>query len=172
MVGRKSSSAGSDGVPGGMGLEGLERKTTELDEPSQSDERASAVEEDDDDEKEPGKELTADEPSSVLADAAENYTSNHLTVRDKKKIMIEADQAPSRRLLLKMVDLQEHLHRVTQRIMSGMAVSEEDWEHARSLGRRFGTMMTDDVAFAWEAVIAEGDEGEESSELLGTKTDI
>lgn len=77
----------------------------------------------------------------------------------KPEITIEPDKAPSRRLLLKMVDLQEHLGRVTQRIMSGMAVSEADWEHARSLGGRFGHLMNDQVQFSWEAAIAEA-EGE------------
>jgi len=103
--------------------------------------------------------------SNVLSNAAAKYASKHgLNAGKKPHFVIESDQAPSRRVLLKMVDLQEHLNRITQRIMSGMAVSEEDWEQARSLGGKFGSMMNDDVAFSWEAVIAEEEGEEENSE--------
>uniref|UniRef100_A0A7S3DMP9 G-protein coupled receptors family 3 profile domain-containing protein n=1 Tax=Entomoneis paludosa TaxID=265537 RepID=A0A7S3DMP9_9STRA len=72
--------------------------------------------------------------------------------RPGHEILIELDQAPSRRLLLKMVDMQERVGRVTQRIMTGMAVSKVDWEEARSLTSRVGNMFQEEVVFGWENV--------------------
>jgi len=115
------------------------------------------------------------EQVSVLAKVAENYEAKaKLNGSKKKEIVIDSSKAPSRRLLLKMVDLQEHYGRLTQRIMSGMAVSQEDWEHARSLTGRVGHIFNDEVVFAWEGHIAEEEEeGEQDAHLSihGAKED-
>jgi hypothetical protein len=49
-----------------------------------------------------------------------------------------------------MVDLQEHLHSVNERIMSGLAVSEEEWTKLRKLCRNMGLVFTNEVRFELE----------------------
>jgi hypothetical protein len=66
------------------------------------------------------------------------------------KILIQSDETPARRLLLKMVDLQAELAAVNDRIMSGGAVSEEEWTSVRELIGMLGSTFHDDVDFAWE----------------------
>jgi hypothetical protein len=66
------------------------------------------------------------------------------------KILVKCDEPPARRLVLKMVDLQEQLAAVNERIMSGVVVSEEEWTTVRKLANRLGSTFNDDVDFAWE----------------------
>jgi hypothetical protein len=66
------------------------------------------------------------------------------------KILVECDETPTRRLVLKMVDLQEELAAVNDRIISGAAVSEEEWTSVRDLIGVLGSTFRDDVDFAWE----------------------
>jgi hypothetical protein len=66
------------------------------------------------------------------------------------KILVQSDETPARRLVLKMVDLQEELTAVNNRIMSGVAVSEEEWTSVRDLIGTLGSTFHDDVDFAWE----------------------
>jgi hypothetical protein len=49
-----------------------------------------------------------------------------------------------------MVDLQEQLLAVNGRIMSGLAVSEDEWIAVRELTSKLGATFKDDVDFAWE----------------------
>ena len=78
----------------------------------------------------------------------------------KGEIVIESDQAPSRRLTLKMIDMQAQLDRVNRRIMSGMMVSHEDWEETRRLAGKFGNIFTREVAFGWEETEPEPENAE------------
>jgi hypothetical protein len=66
------------------------------------------------------------------------------------RILVKCDEPPARRLVLKMVDLQEQLAAVNERIMSGVVVSEDDWTTVRQLANRLGSAFNDDVDFAWE----------------------
>jgi cadmium resistance protein CadD (predicted permease) len=66
------------------------------------------------------------------------------------KILVKCDEPPARRLVLKMVDLQEQLAAVNERIMSGLVVSEDEWTTLRQLANRLGSAFNDDVDFAWE----------------------
>jgi hypothetical protein len=66
-------------------------------------------------------------------------------------MLVKCDEPPSRRLLLKMVDLQEELSAVTSRVMSGIAVSEEEWNTVRELSSKLGSTFNDDVDFAWDS---------------------
>lgn len=66
------------------------------------------------------------------------------------QIVVTKSETPARRLVLKMVDMQEHLARVNERIMSGVAVSEEDWRILRRMAGRLGDTFRDEVQFDWE----------------------
>jgi hypothetical protein len=66
------------------------------------------------------------------------------------KILVQSDETPARRLVLKMVELQEELTAVNDHIMSGVAVSEEEWISVRGLIGTLGSTFHDDVDFAWE----------------------
>jgi 7 transmembrane sweet-taste receptor of 3 GCPR len=67
-----------------------------------------------------------------------------------QQIVVARNETPARRLVLRMVDLQEHLHSVNERIMSGLAVSEEEWTKLRKLCRNMGLVFTNEVRFEWE----------------------
>jgi hypothetical protein len=67
------------------------------------------------------------------------------------RILVQCDEPPSRRLLLKMVKLQEQLSEINSRIMSGLAVSEEEWNTIRTMSSKLGSTFTDDVDFAWDS---------------------
>jgi hypothetical protein len=66
------------------------------------------------------------------------------------KMLVQCDETPARRLVLKMVDLQEELAAVNERIMTGVAVSEDEWTSVRNLIGTLGSTFRDDVDFAWE----------------------
>lgn len=65
-------------------------------------------------------------------------------------IVVKRDVAPDRRLVIKLVNLQSTLARVNERIMSGMAVSEEDWASLRLMSSTLGSTFKNEVEFAWE----------------------
>jgi hypothetical protein len=67
------------------------------------------------------------------------------------RILVKCDEPPSRRLLLKMVDLQQQLAAVNSRIMSGIAVAEEEWNTVRKMSSKLGSTFNDDVDFAWDS---------------------
>jgi hypothetical protein len=66
------------------------------------------------------------------------------------KILVQCDETPARRLVLKMVHLQEKLMAVNDHIISGVQVSEEEWMSVRDLIGTLGSTFHDDVDFAWE----------------------
>jgi len=68
----------------------------------------------------------------------------------RKKIVIGATDAPSKKFLLKLLDLQHRLTRVNERIMSGLTVSEAQWESLRNMAGVVGKTFENDVQFAWE----------------------
>lgn len=72
-------------------------------------------------------------------------------------IVVTKNETPARRLVLRMVDLQEHLHSVNERIMSGLAVSEEEWSKLRKLCRNMGLVFTNEVRFEWEPLASNDD---------------
>ena len=89
-------------------------------------------------------------PQSASMPELPSTTGGRRRKSRKGEIVIEPNQAPSRRLTLKMVDMQAHLDRVVQRIMSGLVVSQEDWEETRRLAEKFGEVFTEIVAFSWD----------------------
>jgi hypothetical protein len=80
--------------------------------------------------------------------------ANALSPRKKtpsSRILVQCDEPPSRRLLLKMVDLQQQLSEINSRVMSGLAVSEEEWNKVRTMSSKLGSTFKDDVDFAWDS---------------------
>jgi hypothetical protein len=65
------------------------------------------------------------------------------------KIVVRQGEVPSKKLVLKLVDLKDELDHVTKRIMSGLAVEAEDWKTVRKrtgqLEHVFGM-----VEFEWD----------------------
>jgi hypothetical protein len=66
------------------------------------------------------------------------------------RIIVTAEETPARRLVLKMVELQEQLAVINNRVMSGLAVTEEDWATVRRLSSKLGSTFDNEVEFAWE----------------------
>jgi hypothetical protein len=87
------------------------------------------------------------------------------------KLKVSCGQAPPRRLLLKMIDLQEHLSLMNNRVMSGVAVSEDDWIFLREMNRRLFSTFKEDVMFAWESDEAETLFEKEDIDILGIGED-
>jgi len=70
--------------------------------------------------------------------------------RHQHPIEISDDETPSRRLVLRMVDLHLVLSRVNQRILSGLAVSHDDWKLLKEASVDLGIAFGDEVKFKWE----------------------
>lgn len=70
--------------------------------------------------------------------------------RISSRIVVTQDETPSRRLVLKMIDLQNNLARVNLRIMSGTAVSEDEWETLRRMSTKLGSTFKNEVEFSWQ----------------------
>lgn len=66
------------------------------------------------------------------------------------RIVVTEDETPSRRLVLRMLDLQSNLQAVNQKIMTGMVVSPEEWESLTELTAMLENTFTDEVEFEWE----------------------
>jgi 7 transmembrane sweet-taste receptor of 3 GCPR len=67
----------------------------------------------------------------------------------KRKVIIRQGQAPSKQLVIRMVDLHHELDRVNNRVMSGMNVEPDDWNLVRELTTRLEGMFAN-VEFEWE----------------------
>ena len=67
-----------------------------------------------------------------------------------RRITVRPDHAPPRRLVLKMLSLQEELVKTNERLLSGLVVTEEDWNSVRRLNRKLNTTFEEDVTFEWE----------------------
>jgi hypothetical protein len=70
-----------------------------------------------------------------LVDRTNNTSHRH------HPILISDDETPTRRLVLRMVDMQFVLNRVNERILSGLVVShEEDWKTLQEFSVELGTV--------------------------------
>jgi hypothetical protein len=65
-------------------------------------------------------------------------------------IYISNDTAPSRRLILPLVEVQHKLQEMNTRIMSGLSVHQDDWISLRQMSTNLGVLFTDHVEFTWE----------------------
>ena len=65
-------------------------------------------------------------------------------------IYISNTTAPSRRLLIPLVEMQSTLQEMNQRMMSGLSVSENEWVQLRQKSIDLGQLFNDQVHFQWE----------------------
>ena len=70
--------------------------------------------------------------------------------RSSRTIRIDDKHAPSRTLILKMIETQKALGDVSHDINSGYAISHEEWSNLREACVELGTVFRDGVEFAWE----------------------
>mmetsp|Transcript_24797 Transcript_24797/g.38231 ORF Transcript_24797/g.38231 Transcript_24797/m.38231 type:complete len:213 (+) Transcript_24797:494-1132(+) len=66
------------------------------------------------------------------------------------EIRVREGESPAQHLLLSMVDLKEILANSTNRIMSGLPATKEDWELIREAVLEVGTVFQKRVVFEWE----------------------
>lgn len=92
-------------------------------------------------------------------------------------IRVQSDEAPSRRLILKMVNLQEQVTLLNRRIISGLAVHEEEWVALRFMVLELAKTFENDVKFAWETAVeqepvpVDDSEGIGEAEILSNKSE-
>ena len=67
-----------------------------------------------------------------------------------KRIRIDDNHAPSRSLILKMMEVQSNLTNANQEINSGYAITHEEWANIREACVELGSVFRDDVRFQWE----------------------
>jgi len=65
-------------------------------------------------------------------------------------IHISEDQAPPRRLLLRMVDVQQILSKANQTLLTGLSIDRADWDEIRDTCVALGDAFRQEVVFAWE----------------------
>ena len=96
----------------------------------------------------PGMELESTEPG--LSRRTRRQVKAKPRGRGYLQIVVKQDETPSRRLVLKMIDLEKNLARVNRRIMSGTAVSEGEWETLRLMSTKLGSTFKNEVEFSWQ----------------------
>mmetsp|Transcript_41862 Transcript_41862/g.100496 ORF Transcript_41862/g.100496 Transcript_41862/m.100496 type:complete len:889 (-) Transcript_41862:851-3517(-) len=74
----------------------------------------------------------------------------------KGKIIVREGETPSRKLTVKMFDLQTDLDHIMQQIMSGLAVDRSDWEAVRKATGQLDECWSL-VEFDWQAAAADDD---------------
>mmetsp|Transcript_9701 Transcript_9701/g.22830 ORF Transcript_9701/g.22830 Transcript_9701/m.22830 type:complete len:1068 (-) Transcript_9701:1411-4614(-) len=84
-------------------------------------------------------------PASVVV---ESIDMNPRLSRDK--IRISETQAPGRRLLLRMIDVQRMLGRVNTSLLTGESLDRGDWEELRGGCVALGEVFENEVVFAWD----------------------
>jgi len=67
-----------------------------------------------------------------------------------ERIVVTEDETPARRLVLKMLDLQDQLEAVNNKIMSGLAVTQQDWKVITKLTTKLDKTFSEEVEFEWE----------------------
>ena len=67
-----------------------------------------------------------------------------------EKIAISEHKPPSRRLLLRMIDVQRMLKQVNTTLTAGSAVPRGEWELLREATIELGGVFDDDVEFEWD----------------------
>jgi len=79
--------------------------------------------------------------------------SNHkesLPLFHERDIHIRDGESPAQHLLLFMVDLKETLANATNRIMTGLVATRDEWELIRESTWELGSVFRDRVVFDWE----------------------
>ena len=66
-----------------------------------------------------------------------------------RKIVVRQSEAPSKRLIIKMIQLQDELDHVTGRITSGLNVEPDDWESVRKCTNKLEDLFSM-VEFEWD----------------------
>ena len=67
-----------------------------------------------------------------------------------RRIRIDDNHAPSRSLILKMMEVQSGLTNANQEINSGHPIAHEEWADLREACVELGSIFRDDVRFEWE----------------------
>ena len=67
-----------------------------------------------------------------------------------RRIRIDDNHAPSRSLILKIIDVQSNLTNANQEINSGCAITHQEWANLREACVELGSVFRDDVQFEWE----------------------
>ena len=66
------------------------------------------------------------------------------------KMVVKRNEAPERRLVLKLFQAQNRLTKITESIVSGSVVPEEDWIQLRQTSHSLSHMFHHEVEFFWE----------------------
>ena len=85
-------------------------------------------------------------PVSVIVESA---IRSNPRLQDNK-ITISETEAPGRRLLLRMIDVQRTLTEINKKLLTGISVEKEDWDSARSGCIGLGEVFQNEVFFDWE----------------------
>lgn len=111
--------------------------------------RQSAIDKEDRRNEQPSSQPLAGKPIREFQ-LSQRSVNSRATKRLSDRIIVKADETPARRLVLKMLDLQDELNTVNNKIMSGQAVTPEDWAAISDRTRRFERMLANDVEFEWD----------------------
>ncbi|CAJ1944463.1 unnamed protein product [Cylindrotheca closterium] len=84
-------------------------------------------------------------PAAVIV---ESIDTNPRLSQDK--IRISEAEAPGRRLLLRMIDVQRMLANVNTSLLTGVSLGRDDWEELRVGCVTLGEVFENEVVFAWD----------------------
>lgn len=98
-------------------------------------------------------ELTEKEPEKDEVTKAPDHRRRKTSRRRiAERMVVTEDETPARRLVLKMLDLQDQLEAVNNKIMSGEAVPKDEWRVITKLTEKLDRTFNEEVEFEWETV--------------------
>lgn len=71
-------------------------------------------------------------------------------LRRRSKVVVGEDEAPSRYLFLKLLNMQQSLARLNATVISGRKVSVDDWERLRDKSFNLASTFRNEVKFTWD----------------------
>jgi hypothetical protein len=86
----------------------------------------------------------------------------------QQRLVLTPDETPPRRIVLKMVDLQEQLTDMNTKIMTGLSVKEHEWDNVCHIIGKLEKMFREDVKFSWRTE----DDAEDDVVLEATKRGV
>lgn len=89
-------------------------------------------------------------PTASAVSSSTTSTRRRRANKHHEKIVIAEDAAPTKRLLLDLVEIQQNLECVNRNVMSGKQVSIQSWENLRDHTLTLAKTFTNEVEFSWE----------------------
>jgi 7 transmembrane sweet-taste receptor of 3 GCPR len=98
----------------------------------------------------PGNDTSGGQPPKSVVSKSPKRPAQEPQKRLSDRIFVTEDETPARRLVLRMLDLQDQLEEINNKIMSGFAVTHEEWSLVTKLTSKLDKTFKTEVEFEWD----------------------